>query len=58
VGKGWPSTCVVGYATFWYFFIPADPAIRPPLGAVAQRGILPGLAMGAILMVYRPPGRR
>ena len=41
--------CVVGYATFWYFFIPADPAIRPPLWLVARRGFLPGLVMGAIV---------
>lgn len=48
------TLCVAGYAAFWYFFIPADPAIRPPLGAVAQRGILPGLVMGGILMLHRP----
>lgn len=51
------TLCVVGYAGFWYFFIPADPAIRPPLAAVAQRGLLPGLVMGAILMTHRPVQR-
>lgn len=51
------TLCVVGYAGFWYFFIPADPAIRPPLGVVAQRGLLPGLVMGTILMTHRPVQR-
>jgi RsiW-degrading membrane proteinase PrsW (M82 family) len=45
-------TCVLMYAAFWYFFIPNDPAIRPPLWTVARRGFLPGLVMGAVLLLH------
>jgi hypothetical protein len=42
----------LGYASYWYFTVSAFPN-APPVEALAERGIRPGLVMALILIIGR-----